>query len=284
MHATDAGIIRTTIRERYARTARGAVPGDGTAGGSTASGSSAGGSKAGCCESGCCGSTDPAQARDLALKVGYTPKELQDMPEGANMGLGCGNPQAIAALRPGETVVDLGSGGGFDCFLAARQVGDAGHVIGVDMTPEMVEKARRNARSIGCANVSFRLGEIEHLPVADGEADVVISNCVVNLSTDKARVFREAFRVLRPGGRIAMTDIVALADMPGDIRRDVRLHAECVAGAETVGRLEAMLADAGFAGACVRPSPGSAEKLAAMFPNVDLKGLVASAVIEAVKR
>jgi len=259
----NAGEIRATIRDRYAKTALGAG--------------------SGCCESGCCGSKDPATAEDLALKVGYSLKELQNMPEGANMGLGCGNPQAIAALRPGEVVVDLGSGGGFDCFLAARQVGETGRVIGVDMTPEMVEKARKNAHSIQCANVSFRLGEIEHLPVADSEADVLISNCVVNLSTDKAQVFREAFRVLKPGGRIALADIVALADMPEKIRRDVQLHAECVAGAERVENLEAMLADAGFSAISIRPDPESGKMLEAMFPDIDLNGVIASAVIEAVK-
>jgi len=263
MKDADGGELRSAIRARYAKTAAGGA--------------------GGCCGSGCCGSKAPGAAEELALKVGYTLEELRGMPEGANMGLGCGNPQAIAALKPGEVVVDLGSGGGFDCFLAARQVGETGRVIGVDMTPEMVEKARKNARSIRCANVSFRLGEIERLPVADGEADVLISNCVVNLSTDKAQVLREAFRVLKPGGRIAMTDIVALADMPEEIRRNVQLHAECVAGAEHVEALEGMLADAGFSAVSIRPDPGSAKMLEAMFPEIALNGVIASAVIEAVK-
>lgn len=259
----NAGEIRATIRDRYAKTALGAG--------------------SGCCESGCCGSKDPATVEDLALKVGYSQQELQNMPEGANMGLGCGNPQAIAALKPGEVVVDLGSGGGFDCFLAARQVGETGRVIGVDMTPEMVEKARRNAQTIQCANVAFRLGEIEHLPVADNEADVLISNCVVNLSTDKAQVFREAFRVLKPGGRIALADIVALADIPEDIRKDVLLHAECVAGAERVEKLESMMRDAGFHDVSIRTNQESAKILEEMFPGLALGGIIASAAIEAVK-
>lgn len=260
----DTGEIRTTIRNRYAKTALGG--GDG------------------CCDSGCCGSKDTATREDIALRIGYSSQELQNMPEGANMGLGCGNPQAIAALKPGEVVVDLGSGGGFDCFLAARQVGKSGRVVGVDMTPEMIEKARRNAQAIDCENVSFRLGEIEHLPVADNEADVLISNCVVNLSTDKAQVFREAYRVLKPGGRIAMTDIVALRDMPDEIRRDILLHAECVAGAERVEELERMLRDAGFHGVSIRASDKSGMILEDLFPGLALKGLIASAVIEAVKQ
>ncbi|WP_243359476.1 arsenite methyltransferase [Fundidesulfovibrio terrae] len=264
MKGEDAGEIRTTIRERYAKTALG--------------------SGGGCCDSGCCGSKEPATAEELALRIGYSRQELQAMPEGANMGLGCGNPQAIAALKSGEVVVDLGSGGGFDCFLAARQVGTAGKVIGVDMTPEMVEKARRNAQSIQCGNVSFRLGEIEHLPVADGEADVLISNCVVNLSTDKAQVFREAYRVLKPGGRIAMADIVALADIPEEIRRDVMLHAECVAGAERVEKLTRMLEDAGFHSVSIRANTESGKILEEMFPGLALKGIIASAVIEAAKK
>jgi len=162
-------------------------------------------------------------------------------------------------------------------------VGAAGRVIGVDMTPEMVEKARRNAATAGVANAVFRLGEIEHLPVADAEADVVMSNCVINLSTDKAQVFREAFRVLRKGGRLAIADIVAVADMPEDIRRNVMLHAECVAGAARVEDLQAMLREAGFKRVSIRLNPESARMMEQMFPGLGLGGIVASAVVEGVK-
>jgi SAM-dependent methyltransferase len=183
----------------------------------------------------------------------------QEVPSGADMGLGSGDPLADAGLAPGETVLDLGSGGGVDCFRAARQVGESGRVIGIDMTPEMVDKARRLAAETGFANVEFRLGKIERLPVADGAADVVISNCVVNLSPDKAAVYGEAFRALRPGGRLAVSDVVAAAELDDAVRADLALHAACIGGAETAARIEAMLEDAGFEEVRIEPrgEPGA---------------------------
>jgi SAM-dependent methyltransferase len=177
----------------------------------------------------CCGTTDPAEK--ISRGVGYTDEDLKAVPDGANLGLGCGNPVALANLRAGETVLDLGSGAGFDCFLAAKRVGDKGRVIGVDMTPEMIDKARRNSEKDNVQNVEFRLGEIENLPVADRSADVVISNCVINLSPDKQRVFSEAFRVLHPGGRLMISDIVLLRDLPESIKGSVEAYVGCVAGA-----------------------------------------------------
>jgi len=204
--------------------------------------------------SSCCGgSLDRKTGHDESLKLGYTEEDLASVPEGANLGLGCGNPQAIAALKLGEVVVDLGAGAGFDCFLAARAVGPTGKVIGVDMTSEMVQKARENARNSHYDNVEFRLGEIEHLPVADATADVVISNCVINLSPDKPRVFREAFRVLKPGGRFAVTDTVTDEPLPESVRQDMEAWGGCVAGAMEAGEYRAGLVAAGFTDVSIRP-------------------------------
>jgi SAM-dependent methyltransferase len=184
-----------------------------------------------CCTRGksCCGSTDLAQ--DISRNIGYTEKELKAVPEGANLGLGCGNPVALASLKEGETVLDLGSGAGFDCFLAASRVGGGGRVIGVDMTPEMVEKARSNAVKGNYTNVEFRIGEIENLPAADHSVDAVISNCVINLSPEKKKVFAEAYRVLKPGGRLMVSDIVLLKELPDVVKNSIEAYVGCLSGA-----------------------------------------------------
>jgi arsenite methyltransferase len=184
---------------------------------------------------------------DVLLTLGYTAEQKAALPEGADLGLGCGNPLAHAAVRPGETVLDLGSGAGVDCFLAARETGPGGRVVGVDMTPAMLAKARANAARGGYANVEFRLGEIEHLPVADGSVDCIISNCVVNLSPDKPQVFREALRALRPGGRMLLSDLVLTRPLAEEMRQDVALYVGCVAGAAMKDEYLGMIRDAGFA-------------------------------------
>jgi len=184
-----------------------------------------------CClpSASCCGSENSVEK--ISRGIGYSPEDMKSAPEGANLGLGCGNPVALASLREGETVIDLGSGAGFDCFLAAHKVGESGRVIGVDMTPEMLDKARENARKGGYRNVEFRLGEIEHLPVADNAGDIIISNCVINLSPDKAKVFQEAFRILKPGGRLMVSDIVLLQELPAALKNSIEAYVGCLAGA-----------------------------------------------------
>ncbi len=206
--------IKSAVRKHYAEIARGQEPGCAPSG-----------------TTGSCCSGAPAVQDAISRQIGYREEDLSEVPEGANLGLGCGNPVALASLRAGEVVVDLGSGAGFDCFLAARRVGGEGRVIGVDMTHEMLEKARENARKGGYRNVEFRLGEIENLPVADGTADVIVSNCVINLSTDKPRVFREAFRILKPGGRLMVSDLVLTGPLPESVRRSVEGYAGCISGA-----------------------------------------------------
>jgi len=213
--------IRRSVRESYAKHA-----------------TSCGGG----CGSGCCGSGAATASRE----IGYSEEDLRSVPQGADLGLGCGHPTALASLAPGEVVLDLGSGAGIDCFLAADRVGPTGRAIGVDMTPEMVERARENARREKIENVDFRLGEIEHLPVADASVDVVISNCVVNLSTDKPQVFREAFRTLRPGGRLLVSDIVLRGELPEAIRTSMESYIGCVAGASKIDDYLGAIRDAGF--------------------------------------
>ena len=228
--------------------------------------------------SSCCG---PEAAK--SARMGYSETELAAVPEGANLGLGCGNPQAIAALHPGEVLIDLGSGAGFDCLLAARQVGPEGHVIGVDMTHEMLAKARDNAARVGAANVEFRLGELEHLPIADGTGDVIISNCVINLVPDKAQVFREAFRVLKPGGRLAIADVVNVNPLPPELATDKALLCGCVAGAASVAAIKDMLRATGFTDIVIEVKQESREYIAGWASGRGIENYVASATIEATK-
>jgi SAM-dependent methyltransferase len=223
---SESDQIRTYVRERYGAIAEQAD------------------ASCGCSTSGCCGGGAPAGS--YAEKLGYSAADVAAAPAGAELGLGCGNPLAIASIRPHETVLDLGSGGGFDCFLAARQLAGTGQVIGVDMTPAMVMKARGNAAKSGYKNVEFRLGEIEALPVADATVDLILSNCVVNLSPEKARVFREAYRVLKPGGRLAIADVVATQPLPARLRERLSSIGACVGGATLIEELKRLLRAAGF--------------------------------------
>ena len=264
MSQTANDTIRTAVRETYSQIA---VSDSG-----------------GCCApsaTSCCAPEAPVQIGSTQL--GYSEADLTSVPDGADLGLGCGNPGAIAALKPGETVLDLGSGAGFDAFLSVRAVGAEGRVIGVDMTPEMVSKARANAESGGYANVEFRLGEIEHLPVADETVDVIISNCVINLSPDKAAVFRDAYRVLKPGGRLAISDVVASAQLPADVASDLSLYSGCVAGASLIGDLHAMMAAAGFEDIRIAPKDESKVFIEQWAPGRNVTDYVVSATIEGIK-
>ena len=260
--------VRTAVREHYASVAR---------------------EQSSCCgptkaAGGCCGAA-PAPI-EISRAIGYSEQDLSAVPAGANLGLGCGNPLAFAALEPGDTVVDLGSGAGFDCFLAAQRVGPQGRVIGVDMTHEMLERARGNAARDGVANVDFRLGEIENLPVADATADMVISNCVINLSTDKPRVFREALRVLKPGGRLMVSDLVLARPLPASVARSVAAYAGCIAGAMLKDDYLQAIREAGFADVRVlaeavypigSSSPDATEQAILDDPTIPREDLLAAA-------
>jgi SAM-dependent methyltransferase len=229
----------------------------------------------------CCGADTTDQT--YGEKLGYTAEQLNAVPAGSELGLGCGNPLAIASIKPGETVLDLGSGAGFDCFLAARQLAGTGHVIGVDMTPAMITKARANAAKGGYQNVEFRLGEIEALPVADASVDLILSNCVINLSPEKERVLREAFRVLKPGGRLAIADIVATQPVPAELRSKLAAIGACVGGAALVADLQAMLKQAGFAGIEIALKEASRELIRQWTEDAQAGEFVVSALITASK-
>src|SRR5213080_4096001 len=247
--------IREAVRRRYGATARGELSS---------------------CGDKCCTST-------CAETLGYSTEQSTMAPEAANLGLGCGNPVAIASLQAGQVVLDLGSGAGFDCFLAARAVGSSGKVIGVDMTHDMLSKARENAQKNGFTNVEFRLGEIEALPVADNSIDVIISNCVINLSPEKQRVFDEAFRVLKPGGRLAVADIVATAPLPDEIKSDWGAYTGCIAGAQQITDLQRMLEASGFENIEIAPKDSSWSFIREWLPGKHVEDYLVSATIEAVK-
>ncbi len=235
------------------------------------------GAGGGCCPQGPCGQ----DAQRMSARLGYTGEEQAAVPDGSDLGLGCGTPVRGAALAPGEVVVDLGSGAGFDCFLAAKAVGQEGRVIGIDMTPEMIEKARANSRAHGYTNVEFRIGEIEHLPLADRSANWVISNCVVNLSPDKPQVYRECFRVLKPGGRLSIADVVATRPIPESLRSRMELLVACTVGASSPADIERWLVEAGFEDVRIEVNDRSREFIRDWVPGSGLEEHLAAAVIQA---
>jgi len=259
MKEKQADQLRQSVRDSYAQIANQEV--------------------SGCCDTApnCC------SANTGSDQLGYSAEEMTSVPEGADMGLGCGNPSAIASIKTGETVLDLGSGGGFDCFLAAQQVGKTGQVIGVDMTPDMISKARSNAERTDLNNIEFRLGEIEHLPVADQSVDVIISNCVINLSPNKQQVFKDAFRVLKAGGRLAISDIVTSIELPEDIKQDLQLFSGCMAGASVIDELQNMLHQAGFESIKIQPKDDSRTFIKKWAPEHKIEDLITSATIEGIK-
>ncbi|MCY9696179.1 arsenite methyltransferase [Paenibacillus alginolyticus] len=236
----------------------------------------------------CCSSSEPATSccstpDEVSSKLGYSNEELNVVPSGANLGLGCGNPQAIASLKLGEVVLDLGSGAGFDVFLASKQVGETGKVYGVDMTPEMISRARQNAQKHGYENVEFRLGEIEHLPILNDSIDVIISNCVINLSPDKEQVFNEAYRVLKPGGRLAISDVVMTSELPAELISDLNSLASCVSGAFSIDEVLVFLQRSGFRSIVVEPKDDSREFIKDWVPGENVDNYIQSAIIKAIK-
>ena len=264
MTHTQNDNIRKTVREQYGKVAE------------------SGGTGCGCSATSYCDDSD-SDAKTASMELGYSSTDVNQVPDGANMGLGCGNPKAIASLKSGETILDLGSGGGFDCFLAVNGVGESGRVIGVDMTPEMVSKARANAEKVNYVNVEFRLGEIESLPVADGVVDVIISNCVINLSPEKPKVFKESYRVLKPGGRLAISDVVATAELPEQLKNDMALFTGCMSGASSMADIESMLVDAGFEDIAIKPKDESKNFIQNWVPDSKIEDYIVSATIEAIK-
>ncbi len=264
MKKTSNDAIRNAVRDQYGKVAE------------------AGSSGCGCSTDSCCNES-VSDSKIISKVLGYTDTELNKVPDGANMGLGCGNPQAIASIGKGETVLDLGSGGGFDSFLAAKQTGNKGKVIGVDMTPSMITRARENAEQSNYSNVDFRLGEIENLPVADNSVDVIISNCVINLSPEKEKVFKEAFRVLKSGGRLAISDIVATADLPDKIKQDMAMFTGCMSGASSISELENMIDSAGFSKIEIKPKDESKNFIRQWAPDSKIEDYIVSATIQAVK-
>ena len=233
---------------------------------------------------GCCSSDSSVLFYQKSAKAGYSDAEISSVPIGANLGLGCGNPQAIAGLEKGETVVDLGSGAGFDVFLAARQVGNTGKVIGVDMTPAMISRARQNAAKSNITNVEFRLGEIENIPVPDNSVDVIMSNCVINLSPEKQKVFDDAYRVLKPGGRLAIADNIALAELPEEIKNNMEHYSACISGASLKKDLEDMIKASGFENIRITPVDKSRSLSDEITQGGNVRDYVLSVTIEAVKQ
>lgn len=257
----DTEQIRSFVRERYGAIAEQADE------------------SCGCKSTGCCGGSTETYSE----KLGYSAADLATVPEGADLGLGCGNPLAIASIQRGETVLDLGSGAGFDCFLAARQLAGTGRVIGVDMTAAMISKARANAVKAGYPNVEFRLGEIEALPVADATVDLILSNCVINLSPEKDRVFAEAFRVLKPGGRLAIADVVATRPVPMELKAKLDLIGACIGGATLVDELRRLLTSAGFSRIDIAPKEGSRAYISQWTEDASIADFIVSALITAYK-